>query len=204
MGAAAQAPGLVHAQVDPLGAVGGGGGPDHLLQDHIGLFQVGLDDLAVLTDMVVGGPAHDPVQVAQGLDAGDQLNAKVIGVVVQVLQLVVGIAATLVAEEGLLRDLVGVLGVHHDQIQALQRHFPQEALQGSGMDDRVAGAVEHDAHGLESGLLIDVAGGKIHGDQAEGSVELDGLGPGNGDGSAVAGDAQMVTLHGGDAYAFFA
>ena len=204
MGTAAQAPGLVHAQVDPLGAVGSGSGPDHLLQDHIGLLQVGLDDLAVLTDVMVGGPAHDPVQMAQGLDAGAKLDAEEEGVVVQGLQLIVGVAATLVAEEGLLGDLVGVLGVHHAQVQALEGHLAQEALQGLGGDDGIAGAVEHDAHGLEGGLLTDVADGEVFGDQAEGSVELDGLGPGDRDGGAVALYAQVVALHGGDGNALFA
>ena len=204
MGTAAQAPGLVHAQMDPLGAVGSGGGPDHLLQDLIALLPVRLDDLAVFTDVIVCGPAHDPVQVAQGLDAGDELNAEAVGIVVQSLQLVVGVAAPLVAEEGLLGDLVGVLGVHHAQVQALEGHFPQEALQGLGGDDGVAGAVEHDTGSLKGRLLTDVHLGKVQRDQAEGSVELDGLGPGDRDGGAVALYAQVVALHGGDRGALFA
>ena len=198
MGAQAHAVGFVHAQVYLFGAVGGAGSPDHLLQNDVGLLTVRLDDGLILPDVVVGRPAHDPVQMAQGLDAGTQLDAEKRGVIIQRLQFVIGVAAPLVAEVGLLRDLIGIFRVHHAQIQAHQRHFPQEHPKGLRLQNGIAGAVEHDAAGLEVGFLPDVAGGKGLGNQAQRPVKLDRLSPGEGDGGTVADHAQMVALHGGD------
>ena len=198
MGPQAHAVGLVHAQMDPPGAVGGGGGTDHLIQQLIGLVQVGQQHLVVVPQVVIGGPVEDALQVPQGLDAGAQLNAEETGVVVQRLQLVIGIAAPLVAEEGLAGDLVGVLGVHHAQVQAHQRHLAEEEPQGLGLEHRVAGAVEHDAGGLEAGLLADRAGRQGQGDQAHRPVKLDGRGPGQGDAFSVALHRQLVAGDAGD------
>ena len=122
---------------------------------------------------MIGRPVQNPFQVPQRLNAGAQLNAEEGSVIIQRLQLVIGIAAAFVAEEGLPWNLIGVLRVHHAQIQTHQRHFPEEEAQGIGVQNGVAGAVEHDAGGFKPGCFPDGAGGQRQRDQAHGPVEAD-------------------------------
>ena len=179
------------AQVDLPGPVGGGGGLDHLLQQHISLRQVRQDHVVVVPKVGEGRPVEDHLHVAQSLDAGAKLHAEHGGVIIQGLHLLIGIAAALIAEEGTARDLVGVLGVHHAQVQAHQCHLPDEETHGIGIDHAVSGAVEHGTGRPEIGLLPDVTGCQRHGDQAQGPEKLHIRAPGQLHGLAVAdhGDA---------------
>ena len=190
--AQAHAEGLVHTQVDLLAAVGGGGSLDHLLQQLVGLRQVRQDHVVLVPQVGEGGPVEDHLQVAQGLDAGAQLDAEHGSIIIQGLQLLIGVAAPLVAEEGPAGDLVGVLGVHHAQVQAHQGHFAEEEAHGVGIHHAVAGAVEHGTGGFEIGLFMDITLGQGHGDQAQGPVKFHISAPGQVHGAAVADHGKNV------------
>ena len=81
--------------------------------------------------------------MAQGLNAGDQFNAQSGGAAVQLPQLRHGVAPPHVAEVGLVRHLIGVLGVHHPHVHAHQGHPAQQCFQGFRPEHRIAGNVKH-------------------------------------------------------------
>src|SRR5699024_12042011 len=60
------------------------------------------------------------------------------------------LAAPLVPEEGLLRHLIGVLGVQHPQVQAHEGHLPQEEAHGLRFQHGVAGRSEEHTSELQS------------------------------------------------------
>ena len=124
--------------------------------------------------------------MSQRLHAGTKFNAQHIGIVIQSVQLLVGITAALVAKIGLAGNLVGILGVHHAQVHAHQRHLAQKAAERIGPQYCVARGVEHHADRLKAGLFPDIASCQRTGQQAERTVELDGLRPLYGDGCSVA------------------
>ena len=188
----ADAVGLVHPDMNPFGAVRRAGGRQNLAQEFIGLLVIGQQDFVVVLQMLQRRPVQRPVQMAERLHTGAELDAEHIGVIVKRLQLGKGIAAALVAEVGLTGHFVGILGVHHAEVEAHQRHFAQDAAQRFGQKNRVAGTVEHDADRLKTGLFLDPGGRKRAGQQAERAVKLNRLGPGDGDGFAVEADGQPV------------
>ena len=146
--------GLVHADVDAFGTVGRGGSRDKLLQECVGLRIVGQQNLLVVLQMRQRGPVQRAVQMAQRLDAGTKLDAQHIGIIIQRPQLVCGITPALIAEVGLAGHLIGVLGVHHAQVEPHHGHFAQEKPQRVRLQHRIAGNVEHHARCFKAGRFL--------------------------------------------------
>ena len=92
--------------------------------------------------------------MAQRLDAGTKLDAQHIGIIIQRPQLVCGITPALIAEVGLAGHLIGVLGVHHAQVEPHHGHFAQEKPQRVRLQHRVAGNVEHHARRFKAGRFL--------------------------------------------------
>ena len=182
VGPQSDAVGLVHADVDALGAVRRRRGGDHPAQEGIRLLAVGQEDLPVVRVLAHSGPVEHLPQVAQGLDAGHELDAQQVRVVVQPAQLLHGVLPPLVAEIGLLRHLVGVLGVHHAHVHAHEGHGPQKPLDGPHPQYRVPGDVEHHPR-LKAGPLGDLICILLPVLPQEGQrpVEVDGLVPAQAD-----------------------
>ena len=74
---------LVHTQMDALGAVGSRSCTDHLIEQNIGVFVVGKQNLVVIAVAVEGRPVQNAFEVAKRLDARAKFNAEKIGVIVQ-------------------------------------------------------------------------------------------------------------------------
>ncbi len=158
MRAEADAVRLVHTDVDAPRAVGHRGRRDQLFEKGVGGLVVGQKHLLVFLEVCERGPVQRAVHMPQRLNAGAQLDAEEIGVIVQRAQFVHRIAPALVAEVGLLRHLVGILGVHHAEIKAHQRHFAQKIAEGFWQQHRVAGDIEHHARRLKAGMFLDGKG----------------------------------------------
>ena len=123
-----QVPRLVHADVDALGPEGLRRRLDQVLHEFVGLVPAHKEGLVILLDVVEDRPFQHVDEVRQGLDAGNHLNAQLIGVVVALPKLLLGVAGTHIAEIRLLGDVVAVLAVHHEDIQPHHGHPPEDAL----------------------------------------------------------------------------
>ena len=149
-----QRPGLVHADVDALGVETGPHSLEHLLDVGIYLFLPHHQAVFGVPQVgVILRPVQRPLQMRQGLDAGDELDAQVRRIPVQFPQLLLGVAAPQIAKIGLLRDFVGVLGVQHGYRHAHQGHFAQHQLHRVGGQHGIAGTVQHCTH-LGKGRLL--------------------------------------------------
>ncbi|OPZ83855.1 MAG: hypothetical protein BWY76_02094 [bacterium ADurb.Bin429] len=149
----AQPPCLVHAQVDALGAERRAGRGEHTLEQRIGRLILGEEDIPGILDLLVGRPLQDFLQVGQRLNAGDHFDAQREGVVIQLLQLLLGVAPPQVAEERLARHLVGVFAVKHHHIETEQRAAAQPVLRRRHVKHAVARDIHHCAAHVQAGNL---------------------------------------------------
>ena len=78
--------------------------------------------------MSVCAPTKQLVQVRKRLYKGDELHADGGGIFVDLTKLLHGIATALIAEIRLVFNLIGVLGVKHENVVAHFRNGVYEAL----------------------------------------------------------------------------
>ena len=123
-----QVPRLVHADVDALGPEGLHRRLDQVLNKLIGLLPADEKGLIVFLDVVEGRPFQHVDQMGQRLDTGNHLDSKEIRIVVALPELFFRIAGPHIAEIRLLRHVVAVLAVHHEDIQPHHGHPPEDAL----------------------------------------------------------------------------
>ena len=135
--------------MDAFRPEGSGGRRDHPLDQRIGPFLLGDQDVVGIAVCVVGRPLENLFKVRQRLDAGDHLDAERVGVVVEVLELFPRVAPAQIAEERLAGHLVGVLGVEHHHVESHQRAAPHQRLRALRPQHAVARAVHHDPQDVE-------------------------------------------------------
>lgn len=128
---------------------------DHLPDEGEGLLLTGQQDLRGVLDLGIAIPAEHLGQMAQGLDARDELDPHQGRVVVDLPDLLARITAPEIAEERLVRQLIGLLGIEHQDVVTRQGHPTKPFFHIGDLRDGVARAIVHDPVGIERRLLPD-------------------------------------------------
>lgn len=99
--------------------------------------------------------------MAQSLDAGDQLNAKCIRIIVHEYELLASVASSQVSKKGLALHLVGVLGVELHHVDAHKCTVAHHAEHARLLQHTSATAVNHDTKNVDSEEIGSVSGALV-------------------------------------------
>ena len=144
---------LVHADVDAVCAHARAHRADLRLDERIRPLVVDHQDVHLVAQRRVVLPLQKLAHVSQRLDAGHQLHARLGRVSVQRPQVILRIASAQIAQRRVLRHLVGVLRVEHQQVHAQAGKLVDAAAHGLRLHHRAARAVHHRAAGGKVPLL---------------------------------------------------
>ena len=124
--------------MDLAGAVAGAALPEHGVDEFINAVLVCQQDIRRIPQGSAAFPVQKPFQMAKGLDAGDQLDAKKRRLFIEGTDVVCRISAPQIAEKGIAGQLIGILRIKIGFVIAHKRHAAEHPLHRLRGHDRVA------------------------------------------------------------------
>ena len=153
-GAAANHLSLVHADVHHAAVEGFSAGAHHCLDELIRFLAAAAEDIRRVVYRIEGLPVKNAVEMRQRLDAGHQLHAIALRIGIQCAQIVLGVPAAQVSEEGIPGHFIGIFGIEHQPIVAHQGQAADQRAQKRERRDSIAGAIRHISQMVKCRFLV--------------------------------------------------
>ena len=121
---------LIHTHVDFSTAESGCTGGNHLSNQGVCLILIAQQNIPGVMDISEGIPVEDGVEMRQGLDARNYLNAEERCIVVDLPELLLGIAASEITKVGIVGEFIDVLRIEQERVIPHQSQASQKLLHG--------------------------------------------------------------------------
>ncbi|MNJ27335.1 hypothetical protein D3C77_218380 [compost metagenome] len=144
---------FIHSDMNPLRTERPCRSSDHLFDELIGLRLTRQQDIIMILDLSGIVPFQRMIKMTKCLNARDHLNPEQIGVVVTFPKLLHRIAAPHVPKVRQLFNFKRILRVHHQAVQAHNRHIANKLLDRVHRHYPIARHIQHCAIEIKTRLL---------------------------------------------------